>query len=144
VDHTNFFILVYQRNRETGARKLISNYGWQGGFRFNHVAESITVTSLFTTLKYYASNQALFKERLFRYAKTLSCPDDCVLEFEYMSIKKGELSFEFIPVAVYELDLLQDDLKETILDDSVSVKAVHKTSPAHEGGRPGSYVPLGN
>ena len=31
----------------------------------------ICLTSLFTTLKYYPSNDAIFRERLLRYARTL-------------------------------------------------------------------------
>lgn len=143
VDVVNFFIMIYRKSQLTGERQLVSKYGWQGGFRYNHVCESIAVTSLFTTLKYYASNTDLFNERLLRYARTVPCGADEVLEFEYMSIRKSEHDFQFVPVALYVVDPKSDSVSETILDESVSVKAAHAVSPVHEGVKPGSYVPLG-
>jgi hypothetical protein len=56
-DHTNFLIEI-DECRPDGCRKRVST--WGEGPRFGHVAESITVTTLFTTLKYYPGNSALF------------------------------------------------------------------------------------
>src|SRR5688572_2436147 len=67
-DHTNFLIEIDERKAD-GATQRIST--WGEGLRFSHVAESITVTTLFTTLKYYPSNSTLFTARLLRYARTL-------------------------------------------------------------------------
>jgi hypothetical protein len=143
VDVVNFFIRIYRRPRVYKAgRTLISQSGLRGGLRYNHVAESITLTSLFTTLKYYPSNSALFTERLLRYARTVACPADSVLEFEYVSICKTEEGFDYVAVAEYTVDLRDATVRENILSDAVSVRAAHAVSPVYEGARPGSYVPL--
>ena len=142
VDVVNFFVLIYRRARGSAERVLLSRYGLRGGLRYSHVGESITVTSLFTTLKYYASNAELFRERVLRYARTVPCPPDCVLEFEYMSVSKHETGFEFVPVAQYRVDVAAETVDEQMLDESFSVRAAHPVSPVHEGVRPGSYVPL--
>ena len=143
VDIVNFFINIYYEPRKNSEERiLISKWGWHGGFRYGHVGESITVTSIFTLLKYYASNSALFSERLLRYAYTISCPDNSVLVFEYMSIQKTDTKFEFIPVMEYVVDLSVETVKEKILNDIVSVRIGHTVSPIHEGTKPGSYVPL--
>ena len=51
-DHTNFLIDIYEAPR-TGERRLISRWSdiWRYHHRYNQVAEGITVTTLFTTLK---------------------------------------------------------------------------------------------
>lgn len=144
VDVVNFFILIFhQRREETGARTLISRYGWrEGGLRFSHVGEAITITSLFTTLKYYAGNPALFVERLLRYARSVPHPADSILVFEYRSIRKIEARFVDVPVAEYRVDAAAGTVDERILDSRLSVRAAHPVSPVHEGARPGSYAPL--
>ncbi len=141
-DLVNFFILIYHQPRTGGARTLISRYGWRGGFRFNHVCESITVTSLFTTLKYYPSNAALFQERLLRYARTVPCPADAVLVFEYVAIRKITQRFEFIPAVEYIVDVTAGMVEEHVLSDAMAPRATHPLSPVHESVRPGSYAPL--
>lgn len=145
-DHTSFLIRIHRRPRATTGqqdeRALISRYGWLRSWRFGHVGESIVVTTLFTTLKYYPTNSTLFHERLLRYARTLPCPPDCILEFEYVSICKPEEHFEFRTIAEYAVDPCAGTVIERALDEAVSVRAAHAVSPVHEGVRPGSYAPL--
>jgi hypothetical protein len=141
-DLVNFLIRIHRQDRENGARVLLSRYGFSGGLRFSHVAESIAVTCVFTTLKYYASNAALFEQRLLRYARTLPCDRDHLLVFEYVSLVKAPLRFEFVPVAEYAVDLCDSSVRRTVLRPELSVHAAHAGSPLHEGAAPGSYIPL--
>lgn len=140
-DVVNFFILIYHRNLETGKRTLISRYGWKNGLRFSHVGESIAITSLFTTLKYYASNPQLFKERLLRYSKTLPCPQGHVLDFDYVSIQPKDNKFTFKKVARYEVDPQTKQTTEFLFKDGKLAKTKSEYSPIHEGIIPGSYAP---
>jgi hypothetical protein len=142
VDVLNFFIRIYEQPSGGGPRTLISRYGWGGGLRYGHVCESIAVTSLFTTLKYHASNAGLFRERLLRYAHTVPCPATSTLVFEYVSLRKEERRFEFASVAEYTVDPSAGSVEERVLDRTVSVHAPHAASPVHEGLRPGTYAPL--
>ncbi len=144
VDVVNFFIRIHAQPGAGGPRTVISRYGWTGGLRFGHVCESVTVTSLFTTLKYYPSNGHLFRDRLLRYARTVPCPEGSVLIFEYLSIRKAERRFDMVPVAEYVVDARAGSVEERILDATVSVRAAHAVSPVHEGLRPGTYAPLEN
>lgn len=144
VDVVNFFIRIHSEPSTGGPRTVISRYGWGGGLRYGHVCESVTVTSLFTTLKYYPSNATLFRDRLLRYARTVPCPSGSVLVFEYVSIRKAERRFDVVTVAEYVVDVRAGSVEERILDGTVSVRAAHAVSPVHEGLRPGSYAPLGN
>ena len=144
VDITNFFINVYEQRIAGGEERLISRWGYIATLRYNQVAESITVTSIFTTLKYYASNRQLFIERLLRYARTVSHYPGVILRFEYVSIVKQSNQFEFVPIVNYQVDLDKDEVTETTVSSVVSVQEAAHTSPVHEGQRPGSYTPEGN
>jgi hypothetical protein len=147
-DHTNFFVRIYQRprvpaNDDKPSRTFVSRIGLRNGsLRYNHVAESIVVTTLFTTLKYYPSNNELFRERLLRYARTIEHPADSVLDFDYVTIRKGNDGFEFVTVATYAVDVASGTITESVFDGNFSARAALSGSPVHEGARPGSYVPL--
>ena len=143
-DHTNFFLRIYERPRQgNGNRELVSHLGLENGsLRYNHVAESIVLTTLFTTLKYYPSNDELFQHRLLRYARTVECSAGSVLDFDYITIKKGESEFEFVNVATYTVDPAAGTIVEKLFDLTFSVRAPLSGSPVHESVRPGSYAPL--
>ncbi|HSE30640.1 MAG TPA: hypothetical protein VLA93_03580 [Pyrinomonadaceae bacterium] len=147
-DHTNFFLRIYERPRAHSdgnerSRTIVSRTGLRNGsLRYNHVAESIVLTTLFTTLKYYPSNNQLFQDRLLRYARTVESSRDSLLDFDYVTIRKAEGSFEFVTVATYTVDPDAGTITENLLDRNFSVKATLAGSPVHEGLRPGSYVPL--
>ena len=141
VDIINFFIRIYEQPASGGVRRLISRWGWAGGLRYSQVAESIAVTSLFTTLKYYPSDHGMFVERLLRYARTVPHQSDARLLFEYVSIVKREGRFAFVPVMHYFVDVEKHSVVEKTVNDLVSVQAAARTSPVHEGRNPGTYAP---
>src|SRR5262249_8365455 len=134
-------IHIHTQPRAGGQRTLISQYGFGGPARFNHVGESITITTVFTTLKYYPDNVDLFKERLLRYARTVPCQADSVLVFEYVSIRKTPVGFEFVPVAEYIVDLQSGEVTEKLLRKDAPVRTASAVSRIHTGSRPGSYAP---
>ena len=139
VDLINFFVEIYEQ-RTDGVRRHVSN--WGQSLRYRQVAESITVTSVFTTLKYYPTNRDLFVARLVRYARTVPYDAGSLLVFRYISIRKRQDRFDFRPIAEYLVDVGRRSVSEHILDESTSVHAPASTSPIHEGARPGSYAPL--
>jgi hypothetical protein len=141
VDHLDFFVRIYAERGADGRRTLLSRHGSWRTLRFSHVAESIVLTTLFTTLKYYPSQTERFEDRLRRYARTLDCPDDHVLVFQYVSVNKGAHAYEFIPAVEYTLDPLDGVLRVAQLRAGFDVRAAHRASPVHEGAVPGSYAP---
>lgn len=143
-DHTNFLINIYEMPAAGGPRRLISKWTeiWRYHGRYNQVAEGITVTTLFTTLKYYPSNPAIFVARLLRYARTVPRSPDHVLVFEHVSVVKKADCFVQQPAAEFVVDVERGTVEETTLDPTRPVRAGIAVSPLHEGARPGSYVPL--
>jgi hypothetical protein len=142
-DHTNFAIRIYSLDAG-GRRALVSNWEQHRRFfgRFNQVGEAIVVTTLFTALKYYPSNNALFVDRLLRYSRTLPRHDGGRFVFEHVTIAKAADRFELRPAAEFTVDVAANTVDEETIDPSRSVRAAVAGSPLHEGARPGSYVPL--
>jgi hypothetical protein len=140
-DLINFYVEIFQRSRTNGAETLVSRYDDPTDFRFNNVCEAIVVTTVFTTLKYYSSNPGLFKERLLRYVRTISCPEDRLLVFRYISIVKRDGRFVHLPVTDYEVDPKAGSIVERSLSGIVDVRAKSAFSPLHEAASPGSYAP---
>ena len=138
VDLVNFYVDVKAEKRG-GVRTALARFGsWP---RFNHVGEMICLTSLFTTLKYYAGNDEIFRERLLRYARTLPRPAGETVVFEYIRAVKRPDRFEWVPAAEYHVDVDARTVRERVLDGTFSPRAPHAVSPVHEGAVPGSYAP---
>lgn len=141
VDVINFFIEIEREDPATGTRTPVTRWGSLLQPRYNHVAESITVTSLFTTLKYYPSNSEIFRERLLRYARTVQAPGE-ILVFNYITVTKSPDGFPFEKVAEYRVDPSRTTIDVRQFDPNFSAHAAHAVSPVHEGAVPGSYAPL--
>ena len=139
VDLINFYIQIYEQ-RPDGERRLVSD--WGRSLRYRQVAESIAVTSVFTTLKYYPSNRELFIARLVRYARTVPRDEGSLLVFRYVSVSKRPERFDFRPLAEYVVDPRRGVVSELVLDAGAAVHTPAASSPIHEGVRPGSYAPL--
>jgi hypothetical protein len=137
-DVTDFFIDIDEQHAD-GSRHRVST--WGAGLRYRQVAESITVTTLFTTLRYYPSNTALFRERLLRYARTVPHRSDSLLVFRYLSVVKRGDRFDQVGAAEFVVDVSRGVVDERVLDGSMSVRAPAAASPIHEAVRPGSYAP---
>jgi hypothetical protein len=149
-DVTNFFVRIYAVDRSSGAetpllveegtyayREIFTRFRWSA--RFLHVTESIALTTVFTTLKYFRSQRGLFEERLRDYARTLGTDER--LRFEYVSIAKGEKSFEYRPVADFFVDPVSDEVAEHRLDADFDYGAPARLSHIRETTGFGSYVP---
>lgn len=140
-DVVNFFVRIWEQPA-SGTRRLISQFHRTGPSRFSQVAECIALTSVFTTLKYYPTNHALFEERLFRYARTIPHAATSELVFEWVKVEPRDDRFDYLPAAEFVIDPGITKVTETVLDPAISVRQVPGVSPVHEGARPGSYAPL--
>jgi hypothetical protein len=140
-DHTCFYPRIYRQGRDKPTeRELLSHYARIGG-RFTHVGECITLTSLFTTLKYYPSNSELFRERLFRYARTLPRLKGDLLIFEYVRIEKTPSTFVEVPVAEFVVDLEAGSLVEIpLVEDVTCMRSAKPGSPVRPASKPGTYA----
>jgi hypothetical protein len=140
-DLVNFTVEIHAEPEGGVMRVLVSDYRNALFHRFSHVCEMIAITSVFTTLKYYPGDSALFQERLMRYARTLPGSSTDLLVFVYKAIRKSETAFTQSTVAEFVVDSGTATVTERVVDPHSSVRAVSEYSPVHEGARPGSYAP---
>lgn len=149
-DVTNFFIRIYRIDRATGEHARLvhedTTYSyrelgsWRRSSRFLNVTESIALTTVFTTLKYFRSQRPLFEQRLRAYAATLGEPG-ALLEFEYVAILKGDRAFEYVPVTRFAIDLASGEIAETKLVSEFEYDAPAKFSHIKETAGFGTYAP---
>ena len=134
-DIISFYCDILER-RKDGADQPI-----RASLRFNHVGEFICLASLFTTLKYYPKETALFHKRVLRYVRSLPVTESTVV-FRYHRIEKGYAGFEYIPIAEFIVNPLTSEVEERVLDGRFNVRSSETGSPIHTAGRPGSYAPV--
>lgn len=144
IDNTNFFVRAYFEDRVTGKRELYSKpgkYDLATGLRYIHVCEFVCFVSIFTTLKYFPSNSPLFQKKLWRYARTIPCPRDQILVFEWVDLKKHSDRFEEVPSKEFLIDFRAGELTVVDLADGSSVTDTERFSNLVEGSQVGSYAP---
>ncbi len=110
-------------------------------WRYMHVGEFICLASIFTTLKYYPKDRALFEARILRYCRSLPVPSGGEVVFDYRTIVKGATGFEFPIVARFVVNTATGKVEEHTLDPSFDLRAPARASPVYAGTRPGSYAP---
>lgn len=138
-DVVNFFVRIWEP--VSGTRRQITDFGRGGFSRFSQVGECIALTSVFTTLKYYPSNARLFEDKLVRYARTIPRQSNEPLVFEWVHVLAEPGAFAHVPVAEFVVDPSRGSVTETTLSTHFSVRQGSRSSPLHEGARPGSYAP---
>lgn len=117
-DITSIHIRVFNVNPD-GNRLELSEWGRKRNRRFNFVGEAISVTSIFTLLKYQVSHEA-FYSRLITYAK--SFPHENI-EFEFHYIESNSKMISERHVRTYLVNTTHSDVIEIRKDTSFNVSA---------------------
>lgn len=142
-DIVDFYIRISRRPRGGGPRTELSRYDRPWDLRFNHVGEAITVTSLFTALRYFPDRKGQFEEKLLRYAGTLGLPAGDEAVFVLVALRKESAEFEHVPAIEFFVDPASKTVLESRLDE-VAMKAWAGSGSAVLQARgPGSYAPSG-
>ncbi len=110
-DITSIYIRIFHIN-SCGEREELSKWQSKGNRRFNFVGEAISVTSIFTLLRYQSSTEA-FVSRLISYARTLS---QGTIEFEYYHISMSEASVLIRHVRTYIVNTSAATVDENQVD----------------------------
>jgi len=124
-DIIDFFVRVQASHKKTQEIRDISNentvyrFGGGGGFllrqRFRHVAESVVLSSLMGTRKYFGEESELFRVRAVRYAQSLPLDDEEIAVLEFVSIRSGDRQFEYLPTIRFYINPLEETVREEIL-----------------------------
>jgi hypothetical protein len=144
VDNTNFYVRAFFEHKETGQRTLYSRpgiYDLASGLRYIHVCEFVCFVSVFTTLKYFPSHSPLFAQRIWRYARSLPCPPDHLVIFEWVDVKKEPDRFADVISREFRLDLDREEMTVIDLADGSSLTDTLRFSELVQGDVVGSYAP---
>lgn len=144
IDNTNFYVHAYLEDRETGERELYSKpeqYSLSQGLRYSHVCEFVCFVSIFTTLKYFPDNSALFSKKLLRYARSIPCPAKKVVVFQWVDLKKEKDSFQDLASREFRVDTVTQEILVTDLLDGTSKTDSLRFFELVEGDVVGSYAP---
>jgi hypothetical protein len=150
-DVTNFYIRIYEEDPATGGSRPLLDHdtfslrGWTWlKCRFLHVTESIASVSVFTTLKYFPSNRALFNEKLVKYSLSLQHALGRPVErlrYEYVLIHKLPDRFFLWHVGNFRVDLDTQQVSEEKLVADFDFAAPSKFSPVRESALVGTFTP---
>lgn len=151
-DVTNFFVRIYRIDEASGTEIALLHEDvtysyrglsrWRWSMRFLHVAESIVLTTVFTTLKYFPSRRDLFESRLLEYAATLGqAAGRARFRFQYVALMKGERRFESVPVANISVDVDRQQVETQELMPGFRYEAPARYSHIKETTGYGSYLP---
>lgn len=135
VDVINFFVRIYVGEKEY---TTLGKPRWFNRFRYIMVAESIAMTSIFTTLKYHPADSDFFRDKLVRYARSIPCAEGETVRFAYHDIDYSGPEFRFR----HTIDYIVDPHAGTV--DVLQLEArpdAPTCSPVRPGARPGSYLP---
>ncbi len=142
-DIVDFHIRIFRRLRGGGPRTELSRYDRPGDLRFNHVGEAITVTSLFTALRYFPDRTDIFEGKLLRYAATLGLAAGEEAVFVLVVLRKAEEEFEHVPAVEFIVDPASKTVREARLDEAAFKAWVGSGSAVLQARGQGSYAPAG-
>jgi hypothetical protein len=142
-DVINFFAEIRVREPDGSERDYMRLRAWDRstGRRYMHVGEFICLTSIFTTLKYYPNDRALFEKRIVRYARTVPTRPGGHVIFAYHAVRKEPGAFTFPLVARFIVDPQTASVTDEIVEPGFDPRKAADISPVSAGLRPGSYAP---
>ena len=148
-DVTDFFIRITLLDKDNkqdvvllDENQIYSYDNWDNFLikhRFLQVTESITIVSLFNTLKYFPSKSSLFEDKLLKYSNTLPNVKNKIIKYEYVKILKQNTGFIYKPSAYYLVDLKNYKIEEIIIDENYHPSNKAFNSPVRESLDFGSY-----
>ena len=139
-DVTNFYIMIRFRNKiskctHSYVDKSTYNYfplhSFSTKFRYLHVMESIVITTIFNSLRYFHNNLKLFNERLLNYSKTLPNHLDNIITYDYMLIEKSSTNFNYTHLKSFIVDTEKESINSIEMRKSDLISKSSTYSPIH-------------
>lgn len=140
-DFTNFFVRIWSIDARTGVEKTILHesttysYGHWGDLkrklRYLYVGESITLASIFCSLKIFKPSWEQFQKEVLAYASTVVLPGDEAVKMQYVALEKGEGCFIYRAACDFHVDLR----KQVVREEPIAGSEVHRTKSRYSPNR---------
>lgn len=143
IDNTNFYVNIFSED-QYGNRQLLTHPGRARhllDLRYLHVCEFVTLTCVFTSLKYYPHTPEIFAQRLTTYAQSVPCPANQRLIFQWVDIQKKNNGFHYVASREFHVDEATRTISVTDLLDGSSATDLLRFSTLVSGYQVGSYAP---
>ena len=136
-DITSIYVEVYAK-KEIGEYKLLSKWDKWNCFRYRNVGESITLTSIFTTLKYFPTNSDLFENKLLTHSFSIKHYDFIKYKVYYISTNIDKATHEFILISDFNVDKLNKDISTEVKNNTIDLRNPDKFSAARKNSGTGN------
>lgn len=136
-DITSIYVEVYAK-KEIGEYKLLSKWDKWNCFRYRNVGESITLTSIFTTLKYFPTNSDLFENKLLTHSFSIKHYDFIKYKVYYISTNIDKATHEFILISDFNVDKLNKDISTEVKNNIIDLRNPDKFSAARKNSGTGN------
>jgi hypothetical protein len=148
-DITNFYFRISATNKNTGDKRILLHeddiYSYRGlgrikyAMRYLSVIESAGLASMFNCLRYFHSDESVFRNKLLRYTHTLELKPDEIAEYEVRLIVPRSNQFEYLPVVCFSVDLSTNSIIERKLSTEFEFRDRTKYSRIRESKGFGTY-----
>ena len=120
-DLTSIYVEVYAKN-QLGEYRLLSEWGKWNCFRYRNVGESITITSIFTTLKYFPANSDLFESKLLTHSLSIKDYNFIKYKVYYIATNIDYASHEFVLVSDFNVDKLNKVISVEVKNNTIDLR----------------------
>lgn len=145
LDNTNFYVRVSLLDESSGNERIYSHFGfprniWSLDWRYWHVCEFVCLACVFTTLKYFPNDPALFRRRLLTYCASIPRSPGEIVVFDYYHIEKGATYTDRLAVR-YFANPSQENVWSSGEVSPPSSSDSGRYATLLEGHKVGSYAP---
>jgi len=120
-DLTSIYVEVYAKN-QFGKYKLLSAWDKWNCFRYRNVGESITITSIFTTLKYFPADSDLFENKLLIHSLSIKNYNFIKYKVYYIATNIDYASHEFILISDFNVNKLNKEISVEVKNNKIDLR----------------------
>ena len=136
-DITSIYVEVYAKN-QFGEYKLLSEWDKWNCFRYRNVGESITITSIFTTLKYFPADSNLFENKLLTHSYSIKHYDFIKYKVYYIDSNIAHSSHEFVLISHFNVNKLNKEISVEAKNNKIDLRNPDKFSAVRKNSGSGN------
>lgn len=136
-DITSIYVEVYAKNK-FGEYKLLSEWDKWNCFRYRNVGESITITSIFTTLKYFPADSNLFENKLLTHSYSIKHYDFIKYKVYYIDSNIAHSFHEFVLISHFNVNKLNREISVEAKNNKIDLRNPDKFSAVRKNSGSGN------
>ena len=102
--------------------KLLSEWDKWDCFRYRNVGESITITSIFTTLKYFPADSNLFENKLLTHSFSIKNYNFIKYRVYYIATNIDYSLHEFVLISEFNINKLNREISVEVKNSKIDLR----------------------